>query len=557
MATLALLRGTPAVAQPAPFEVHVAVDAGKTERPVKPVWRFFGADEPNYATMKDGRTTLATLGGLAPDRVYFRAHNLLTSGDGTPALKWGSTNVYTEDANGHPVYDWTIVDHIFDTYRARHVKPYVEIGFMPEVLSTHPQPYQHDFRPGSGNIKTGWAYPPKDYAKWEELVFRWVRHCVDRYGRAEVASWYFETWNEANLPQYYWGGSQEDFFRLHDAAVRGVRRALPEARVGGPDIAGTDDSYLTAFMKHVEAAGTPDDFVSFHAKGSPTFIDEGGGKGHVRMGIATHLQVADHEFAQIEADPIFRSKPIIIGESDPEGCAACQGPANAYRNGTMYSSYTAAVFPRLEQLADRRHLNLEGVLSWAFEFEDQPYFAGFRQLTSAGIDLPVMNLFKLFAKMSGTYVSAVSDQQRPLDDVMHNGVHGNPDVGSVASLDGDRLSILIWHYHDDDVPGPDAPVHLSLRNLPASFARDVRVTQYRIDRDHSNAYGAWVKMGSPIAPTDQQRSALLRAAELATVGGTNVPLAILLGKADVDFTLPRQGVALIVLQPANSPTKIH
>lgn len=555
LAIISLTPCRPALAQRGSIDVRVSVDSARVQAPVNPVWRFFGADEPNYATMKDGRTTLATLGSLAPDRVYFRAHNLLTSGDGTPALKWGSTNIYTEDVRGRPIYEWTIVDRIFDTYRARKVKPYVEIGFMPEALSRNPEPYQHDFRPGSGNIKTGWAYPPKDYAKWEELIYQWVHHCVERYGREEVASWYFETWNEANLSSAYWGGNAEEFFRLHDSAVRGVRRALPEARVGGPDIAGMNDTFLTAFMKHVEETGTPDDFVSFHAKGSPTFIDDGGGsRGHVRMGIATHLKVADHEFAQIAADPLFRSKPIIIGESDPEGCAACQGPTNAYRNGTMYSSYTAASFPRLRELALRRNLKLEGVLTWAFEFEDQPYFAGFRQLTSAGIDLPVMNMFKLFAKMSGHYVSAVSDHQRPLDDVMRNGVRGDPDVGSVASLDTGKLALLVWHYHDDDIPGPDARVHVDVKNLPLSFARGARLIHYRIDRDHSNSYAAWQAMGSPIAPNERQRAELLKAARLSIIDNATLPLAISHGKASLDFNLPRQGVSLIVLIPVNNPS---
>jgi xylan 1,4-beta-xylosidase len=539
-----------ALAQGDAIPVNVVVDAGHPGAPVNPVWRFFGADEPNYATMKDGRTTLATLGELAPDHVYFRTHNLLTSGDGTAALKWGSTNAYTEDAQGRPVYNWTILDHIFDTYRARHVKPYVEMGFMPEALSTHPQPYQHNFRPGSGDIKTGWAYPPKDYAKWEELIFQWVSHCVQRYGRAEVASWYFETWNEANLPQYYWGGTKDEFFKMHDAAVRGVRRALPEARVGGPDIAGTNDTYLTDFMNHVKAAGTPDDFLSFHAKGSPSFIDDGQGKGHVRMGIGTHLKVADGEFAQIAADPVFRQKPVIIGESDPEGCAACQGPANAYRNGTMYSSYTAASFPRLQALAERRGVKLEGLITWAFEFEDQPYFAGFRQLTSAGIDLPVMNMFKMFAKMSGRYVPAVSDHQRPLDEVMTQGVRGAADIGSVATLDNGKLAILVWHYHDDDLAGPDARVHIELKNLPAAFAHGVSEREYRIDRDHANSYAAWLAMGSPIAPSNAQRAQLQQAAQLTPIAPGDAALSVAKGVAGLDFTLPRQGVSLIVLSPA-------
>lgn len=532
------------------FPVKISIDAAMEEGPVNPVWRFFGADEPNYATMKDGRTTLATLGQLSPGKIYFRTHNLLTSGDGTPALKWGSTNVYSEDAHGDPVYDWTIVDRIFDTYRARGVKPYVEIGFMPEALSTHPFPYQHDWRPGSGNLRTGWAYPPKDYAKWEELIFQWVSHCVQRYGRAEVARWYFETWNEANLSSAYWGGTRDDFFRLHDAAVHGVRRALPEARVGGPDIAGMGDDFLTAFMNHVRAAGTPTDFLSFHAKGKPEFLHDGANGGHVRMGIATQLQVADHEFAAIAADPDFRSKAIVIGESDPEGCAACKGPANAYRNGTMYSSYTAASFPRLQALAARRHLNLEGVLTWAFEFEDQPYFAGFRQLTSAGIDLPVMNVFKMFALLRGMTISAVSDHQLPLDAILQQGVRSEADVGAVATRDGNRIAVLVWHYHDEDLAGPDAQVHLDLSHLPSPFRHGAHLTQYRIDREHSNAYAAWLAMGSPEAPSDTQRASLLQAAKLATIGDVGQTLAVAQGSARFDLTLPRQGVALLVLDAA-------
>ena len=102
-----------------------------------------------------------------------RVHNLLTTGDGTPALKWGSTNVYTEDASGRPVYDWTIFDRIIDTYIERKMKPFVQLGFMPEAMSSAPPgtPYRHLWKPGDpyNDIYTGWTYPPNDYAKWGEL----------------------------------------------------------------------------------------------------------------------------------------------------------------------------------------------------------------------------------------------------------------------------------------------------------------------------------------------------------------------------------------------------
>ncbi|HUA68920.1 MAG TPA: hypothetical protein VMA13_10275, partial [Candidatus Saccharimonadales bacterium] len=197
------------------FPVTIRIHADKSVGEWKPVWRFFGADEPNYATWPNGEKLLGELGALATNRVYFRTHNLLTSGNGTPALKWGSTGAYTEDARGNPIYNWTILDRIFEAYRAHGVQPYVEIGFMPEVLSIKPEPYQHHWgSKTNNNLFTGWAYPPKDYAKWSDLVYQWARHDMERYGSNEVQNWYWEIWNEANIG--YWQGTPQEFFQLHD-----------------------------------------------------------------------------------------------------------------------------------------------------------------------------------------------------------------------------------------------------------------------------------------------------------------------------------------------------
>jgi xylan 1,4-beta-xylosidase len=525
----------------AAFPVTVRVDAGRPLGPLVPIWRFFGADEPNYATMKDGRKLLRELGELQPRAVYFRTHNLLNTGDGTPALKWGSTNAYTEDAQGRPLYDWTVIDRIFDTYLERGVRPYVEIGFMPQALSTEPEPYQHEWRPGLpyGDIYTGWARPPRDDAKWEELVYRWVMHCLERYGKAEVSTWYWETWNEANIG--YWRGTPEAFLRLHDAAVGAVRRALPEARVGGPDMAGSDPKFLRAFLEHCLGRGTPLDFVSFHAKGAPTHID-----GHVRMGIAAQLATIEQGFATIASFPELKRTPIVIGESDPEGCAACQGPQLAYRNGTMYSSYTAATFARKHDLARRHGVNLEGALTWAFEFEDQPYFAGFRALATNGIPLPVLNVFRMFSKMRGQRLAAESSAEVPLDAIVREGVRGAPDVAAFASGEPNRLAVMAWHYHDDDVPGPEAAVDLAVAGLPAAV-RQARVVHYRIDERHSNAYAAWRRMGSPIAPDRDQYSELEAAARLALMDAP-APMGVERGILTLRFALPRQAVSLVTIE---------
>ncbi len=529
------------------FPVSITVDAGRSLGELKPIWRMFGADEPNYATTPDGKSLIAELGAFKPRNVYFRAHNLLCSGDGTPAFKWGSTGVYSEDAQGHPIYHWKILDDIFDTYLTNGVRPYVEIGFMPEALSVHPEPYQHHWKPGNpyGDIVTGWAFPPTNYDKWRELVYQWTKHCVERYGRAEVERWYWEVWNEANGA--YWKGSRQDFFKLDDYAVDGVRRALPTARVGGPDSAGAGGQWTRAFIEHclhgtnyaTGKIGTPLDFISFHAKGSPRFTND-----HVCMGIADQLRAIESGFRIVNSFPELKNIPVIIGESDPDGCAACTGDQFGYRNTTLYSSYEAAVFAREWQLARRDGVNLDSALTWAFTFAGQPPFAGYRQLASAGIDLPVLNVFRIFSRMKGDELAVTSDGAVSLDEMLKKGVRGQPDVSAIAVSNGNKLSVMVWHYHDEDVPGPVADVSLDLQNLPPS-ARTAKMTRYAIDARHSNAFTTWQAMGSPLPLIGRQYDEVKTAGQLAEAGKPeNIPVNG--GRLNLRFALPRQAVDLLV-----------
>jgi len=527
----------------------ITVDAAKPLGELKPIWRFFGADEPNYAYMKDGRKLLGELGQLGTPQVYFRTHHLLTSGDGAYALKFGSTSAYKEDTNGTPIYDWTINDKIFDTYLVHGIKPYVQLGFMPEALSTHPEKYLHQPPVNEkADAGAGQAYPPKDYVKWGNLAYEWAKHCVEKYGRAEVEKWYWEVWNEPNI--LYWHGSHADYFKLYDYAVDGVRRALPDAKVGGPETAGgPGGKFLGEFLQHCAHGtnfvtgeiGSPLDFVSFHAKGSPVFTNN-----HVRMGMANQLRNIDDACAVIAKFPEFKKLPIVIGESDPEGCAACREPRDAYRNGTMYSSYTAASFPRKLEIAAKHGVNLEGALTWAFEFEDQPPFAGFRQLASAGIDLPVLNVFRMFGKMSGEQISATSSAGLDAETIRKSSVRGQPDISAWASRDQNKIAVLLWHYHDDDLPGPSAEVTLNLNGVsPASGS--AKLTRFAIDADHSNAYETWLRMGSPFPLSAEQFSKLESAGKLATLGSPE-DVRIENGGAKLKFSLPRQAVELLVFE---------
>ena len=535
-----------------PEKTIINVDFSKNIGEMYPFWAWFGADEPNYAYMKDGKKLLTELGALSPVPVYFRTHNLLTSGHDTLSLKWGSTNVYTEDANGKPIYDFTIIDKIFDTYLQRGVKPLAQFGFMPEALSVKPQPYEHHWQPGLpyDMIYTGWTYPPKDYKKWANLVYEWVKHSVARYGKTKVESWYWELWNEPNIK--YWSGTVQEFCKLYDFTVDAARRALPTIKIGGPDVTGPNwdksEKFLTAFLKHCVSdtnyvtgkIGTPLDFIAFHAKGAPKIIDN-----HVQMNMGTQLRDIAAGFKIVTSFPTLKNLPIIIGESDPEGCAACgmkTNPQNAYRNGTMYSSYTASSFARKYALADYYKANLLGAVSWSFEFENQPYFYGFRDLATNGIDKPVLNVFRMFGMMSGKRVAVSGNQAYNFALIRDSSVRGQQaDIDALASKDAHSAAVMLWHYHDDDVPASDAHIEVNLKGFTT---KTINFHHYRIDNDNSNAYELWKKMGSPENPTQEQIAILEKSGQL-TLLTSPAYIKADKGELKLNIQLPRQGVSLL------------
>ncbi|MBV9341678.1 MAG: beta-xylosidase, partial [Acidobacteria bacterium] len=513
----------------------------------------FGYDEPNYTYTTNGRKLIGELAVASRASVHIRTHFLLATGDGTPALKWGSTNAYTEDASGKAVYDWTIVDRILGTYVEAGATPLVEIGFMPKALSTHPDPYTPVWKPGDrfDRYNTGWTYPPNDYAKWSELIYQWVSHCVTKYGRTAVEKWDWEVWNEPNIG--YWHGTPEEYDRLYDFTAAAVKRALPTAKVGGPASTGPGDeraaSFLRQFLEHCSSGrnyvtgqkGSPLDFISFHAKGSPGVVD-----GHVQMGISHELRDVSRGFEIVQSFPAYSNLPIILSEADPEGCAACSArvyPPNAYRNGSLYPAYTAAAMKALLETADRQHAHLEGILTWAFEFEEQPYFDGFRTLATNGIDKPVLNFFRMAGLMDGDLVRVDSSGAVPLDVLTSEGVKARSDVDALATRSEHKAAIMIWNYRDDDVDAPEANIHLQVSGLPSGLDR-VLVRHYRIDQDHSNAYTAWKRMGSPQNPSAEQYQQLERAGQLQLLNSPSW-LNVSNGSADLGLALPLQALSLV------------
>jgi xylan 1,4-beta-xylosidase len=546
----------PCRAQETSKSVNIQVRFDQSDGTLSPVWNYFGYDEPNYTYAPNGRKLLSELAAANAVPVYVRTHNLLTSGDGSASLKWGSTNVYSEDASGYPIYSWVILDRIFDTFHASGIKPLVEIGFMPEALSTRPEPYRHDFPRGKvSNIYTGWAYPPNDYQKWSELVFQFVRHLRERYGEAEVKTWLWEVWNEPDIG--YWQGTPEEYFKLYDVSVEAVMRALPEARIGGPDTTGPGNTkaadFLRAFLEHCAhqknyatgKIGSRLDFISFHPKGSPTWQGD-----HVQMGISRQLTAIEQGFKIVASFPEWRQTPIILGESDPEGCAACsaeKNPQNLYRNGPLYGVYTVEVLNNILALARQERVNLLGVVTWAFEFEDQPYFAGFRELATNGVDKPALNAFRMLGLLGNERVKATSSGALTTEDVARNGVRALPDINAIATRkDRDReIEILIWNYHDDDVLFPAAAIDLVITRLPADAKRGL-LEHFRVDTDHANAFSAWKEMGSPQSLSESAYKRLESSGQLQLLDSP-AWVEMQQGEVQLHFTLPRQGLSLVRL----------
>ena len=531
--------------------MSIKVDLAKSVGSYKPISSWFGYDESNYTTMKYGRQLLGELHDLSTAPVYIRAHHLLTSGNGVPELKWSSSNFFNLDNEGKPIYDFTITDQTFDAFQKAGVRPMVELGFMPRDLAAAVPgitEYQlHYPKPTMGGASNN---PPRDYKMWGELVRKFTEHLVERYGRRQVSTWYFEVWNEPDI--IYWHGTPEEYFKLYDFAVAGVRVALPDAKVGGPATTGPGNTkagtFLESFLNHclhdksaADGKPIPLDFISFHPKGHTTLID-----GHVRMGLSNELQAAQTGFQIVAKYPQFRRLPIILSEADPEGCAACSmkdNPANAYRNGPLYASYTAAAMKALFELQDEARVNLIAMLSWSFEFENKGYFEGFRTLATNGVDKPILDFFRMAGLMSGERVGTTSTGAVPLADLLTDGVREAPDVDAFATKADREAAVMVWNYHDDDVSAPVADVRVTVAGIPAGVKR-VMLEHYRIDDTHSNAYTAWKSMGSPQSPTPEQYVQLKQAGQLQPLTPP-AWLAVDHGTVTIETSLPRQAVSLL------------
>jgi xylan 1,4-beta-xylosidase len=564
----ALASGVPQFTPHDPGAAHVRsarvdIDAGAPGTPLEPVWESLGYDEINWTYTPTGKRLLKTIGATSPRGFHVRPHYVFMSGSGFGLPHFGSGNVYHEDADGTPFYDFAIVDDTYDAIVGAGHHVLVELGFTPRDLL--PDAALTDFTiidsptQYSAYEAGQWSYPPKDLGKWGDLVAALAQHSVDRYGEEEVSTWLWELWNEPDI--FYWRGTHQEFCDLYEATARAVRRVLPDAKVGGPTVTGGQDGvgFLRDFLAFVVDRDLPIDFVSFHTKGSHftpwrTYGPIGGEAPEKQSPSTGKMLFEMRSLLRVMAEfPRIAALPAIVDECDagvPAHWGVNDNSNFEFQNTEYYPVFQVNLMKKILDLNEQETAAVERATTWSFYFEGERYFEGTRSfLTAGGVEKPFLNAYRALGRLGGRRLPAVSDAAwavDELDDTLPGAVREEIDVLASAGDDGTVAALVYRHaddqYHRDD---HEAAVRVALSGLAAA---SYRVEHYRIDDTHSNAHTVWKALGSPQDPTPDELTAIRarQGLELLDEPGAVRPAD---GVLEVDLSLPSESVSLLVLTP--------
>jgi xylan 1,4-beta-xylosidase len=514
-------------------EVTIRVDASKERGSLKRIWRSFGYDEINWTYTNIGKYIFSQIKALRDGPYWIRNHNAFTSGNRISKPAWGSTNCYTEDSSGRASYDWSCNDRVYDVFLENGCKPMIELDFMPHDLSS-----QHVVGP-----EESWRYPPKDYERWRELSFKFAEHLIDRYGKEEVRSWYFSTWNEADIKYFKYKPNEnledpqqkkirdEEFFKVHDFAADGIWAADDCLRLGGPDLA-YDVGFLDRFLEHCHNGvnyatgkkGCRLDFISVHAKGTRMSDAR-------RVNNPDYDDIAGRRFLKywdvITKYDRFKDLPIIGNEWDIDVgtvYGTFDSPDFEYRNNSYYPVFIIRCVKDLLDLIDWKGVNIELITTWSYYFHGRRCFEGFRALFDPfGIRKPIFNAFEMLSQLGSVRVHAVSDDEEtdivpgqvvgydrrvPRNDKeaitiqKFDRVKSHPTFDTLAAKEGDAIQLLVWHQLSDQYAIGERSVRIEVKGLKGW--KNIRITHYRISENCSNAYSTWKRLGRPDWPDEVQ-----------------------------------------------------
>lgn len=473
-----------------PAHEEITVNAGAPSTPFPHFWEnIFGSGRANLVLRADYQKDLRTVRRVT-DFQYVRFHAILDDENG----------VYSEDAQGLPVYNWSYVDHIYDALLANGIRPYVEISFMPKALAAHLDYQAFWYRPI--------VSPPADYAKWDALVTAFAQHLIARYGIDEVAKWYFEVWNEPNIG--FWSGkpAQKTYFELYDHTARALKAVSQRIRVGGPATA--QAAWVGDMIAHALQDHVPLDFVSSHVYGNDSAADVF----HEKRDIAPHQMVCA-AVSKVH-DEILRSQrpkiPFILSEF------------NASYSNQPEVTDSIYMGPWIADTISKCDGKVTAMSYWSFSdvFEEQgvvktPFYGGFGLVAEDGIPKPSYDAFMLLHELGDRRLPAPANE------------------AIVTRRADGTLAIAAWNLVEPDSAGSDKTVTFDFRGVSGGAWAQIS----RVDAAHGDVLDAWKKMGSPKYPTREQIVALRNAAKIGA------PENVELKDARLTLVLPPKGLALI------------
>lgn len=406
------------------------------------------------------------------DFKYIRMHGLLTD----------DMAVYKEDNQGNPVYNFQYIDVLYDYILELGMKPFVELGFMPNALASGPETIFW----WRGNVT-----PPKDYNKWEALIKNLVQHWTNRYGVEEVKTWYFEVWNEPNLAPGFWTGTQKEYFKLYQYAAKGVKSVNAAYRVGGPATAGAAwEPEMIAFCKK---KNVPIDFISTHSYGvDQGFLDEFGNTGTV---------LSKNEYS-VSQDVIQSRKEISASDFPDLELHYTEWSSSYTPADPIHDSYheAAYILQKIKQIGDAANSMSYWVFTDIFEEPGPRYevfHGGFGLMNTQGIKKPAYHAYALMNKLGTTELK-------------------NTDAMSWACKDNKgNIQVLLWDftytlpekvnnqdYYNKELAAFDkGKVAINMANIPPG---NYEMQLYRVGYKHNDPFTWYYQMGKPSQLTKDQ-----------------------------------------------------
>jgi xylan 1,4-beta-xylosidase len=470
---------------------QIVINGAAPAHPLPHFWEhMFGSGRANLSLRDSYRRDLRDV-KQATDFQYVRFH----------AIFLDDVGVYEEDPQGNPVYNFSYVDQIYDGLLENGVRPFVELSFMPKKLASQPEAL-HPFW-YKQNVS-----PPKDWAKWDDLVYQFTKHLVDRYGLDEVSKWYFEVWNEPNID--FWAGrpQQSTYFELYDHSAQSVKKVNSQLRVGGPATA--QAAWVDDLIKHCADNHIPLDFVSSHVYGNDSAKDVFGSTENIpreNMVCRSVKKVHDQIKASSMPDiPLFWSEFNASYMNEP-----------AITDSTYMGPWMADTIRQCDGLVNEMSY-------WSFSdvFEEQgvvkqPFYGGYGLIAAGGIHKPAFTAFKILHLLGNERLDVNSDS-------------------ALLTRRGDgRLVVAVWNYAG--TTPSSKTVQLKFESIKAR-----RATIYRADREHGDPHPAYEKMGSPRYLTQAQLKQIRQSTELPA------PEQRPIKQGELSLEIPANGLVVIEIK---------